>query len=595
MSKLVQESALAPYGEPTAGVEIERHKVEISRVQEVFQAQLYKSQTADAIHALGLDQIFPEEARETSHLCLVKKNDIPFMTVIFDDNSAMDQLEFISTPYQNPHHSLGGVKTISDFCTDKNMKDIGIVTSTFPAAVKSIGSSRAGAISFKSEEFTFEFPGYAVAIFTDESTRFTESDSQAVHLTHSLPVSSNAEYLKDLKNFLVLQRQVQVVKFKKEKVELTPRFQEIEQSYPDSLLDQTFLPRRQHAGWNTGLRNNNHPIFKMPRDHFYSEELERNSYVQSAIDGEVLHPVLNLVEDTIPQISLYEDLLGKIKDQIHILSKEKKALTSDQALRGPIMQLLVQEPTPLDKANQAYTKLQKTILGLKQQVCIASRDVLDMETQYDEIKRDFELNGKKYKDISIFDSVDEKFQLVPLCEHRMGTAPVQNTVEKIIKRLDQKNGLQEDITLDCQTLRDSFKPLEQTILTLQEQQALLAKQQTLLMQQQFGTAVTHKPGSSAEMPPPSVAQAQTREQMMRSLSEYRPKKFAFERSRSQTAISREFRRSVSVPSASTSSSDLAEQAQIIGAKLREKQSSTNSKRRKQNVSLAKPDNPLERS
>ena len=99
----------------TFGTEVERYTVELSEEQkQKYKDQLDKAVKAHAINSLDLDQIFSKKAAKKASLCIIKKDGIRFMEVLFDDNVKMTQLEFISIPDQDLETGqyTGGVKKI---------------------------------------------------------------------------------------------------------------------------------------------------------------------------------------------------------------------------------------------------------------------------------------------------------------------------------------------------------------------------------------------------------------------------------------------------------------------------------------------------
>ena len=458
----------------TVGTEIERHKIMLSSVQlTAFKIQLQKSKKADAIRSLELDQVLRNEAQETACLCMVSKGGDPFMEVTFDDNNNPGQIEFISKPRLKDGIHTGGVKKMDDFCELQNVKDIGFVTSNFPEAIQLLKSSENN--STKIGGFEFAFPAHAAEMF--RQTKLDETKATAIHLTHSISVSNDEQYLGALKEFLKLQRQRKKVDFSEDEQGLNIlRSEFIEQTY-HALLDQTFPPRVEYKGWNTSLRNNNNPVLKIPRDHFYPNDKPKNLYMQQSLSNEVLPPVSNLVEHTVEQIKIYEELYKTLckmetttqetSSSIAAAGSGDKVISPDPAIatsEADIDRLLTQEAASLGKAK---LKLNKTIEGLKSEVVKASTGQYPeaelLPTQYLKIVREIKGGDTKYKDISIFDSFEEKFQLLPLCEHRvMEGAPVLGTFAEIIQGLEQTPPIEDKlITEKCNSLVGHFQPLKE--------------------------------------------------------------------------------------------------------------------------------------
>ncbi len=411
----------------TFGTEVERYEVKLSKEkQQEYRKQLNKAIKAQAIQRLRLHQIFPEEAEEKASLCIIKKDSIPFMEVLFDDNVKMTQLEFISIPYQDLETGqyTGGVKKLEEFFTLENIQDISEAMNAFSVAFENISTEGKSA---KNQKFIFVFPEYARELFRDVKLNDTK-EGLAVHITHSLPISNNHEYLQKLNEFFVERREDKMAPFgvafllkhgKKGGVQ--------QEESPNALLDQIFPPHLSHNWEGTKGRNENQPLFKMPRDYLYDDTYRKNDYIQRVIDGEVLAPTSNLVEHTMHEIEIYSELLEAM--QYKIEEEKAKKDTGDIALDDPVAFLTSRtEAAALKQLESSKSKLEQTIKGLKEQVVESVREAKPsrirysgkLEQDYPELAKLKNLQNSPLAGISIFDSFEEKFQGVGLCEHRGG-------------------------------------------------------------------------------------------------------------------------------------------------------------------------------
>ena len=468
----------------TFGTEVERYEVKLSEEkQQKYRKQLNKAIKAQAIQRLRLHQIFPEEAEEKASLCIMKKEGIPFMEVLFDDNVKMTQLEFISIPYQDLETGqyTGGVKKLEEFFTLENIQDISEAMKAFSVAFENISTGRGRAAK---QKFTFEFPEHAQKLFKGVKLEDTKQ-GLAVHITHSLPISNDHDYLEKLNEFFVERRKDQMAPFgadfllkhgKKEGVQ--------EEVSPNALLDQIFPPHLSHNWEGTKGRNENQPLFKMPRDYLYGDSYPKNVYIQRVIDGEVLAPTSNLVEHTMHEIEIYSELLEAIQFKI----KEEKANkeSSDIELDDPIALLTSsKKAAALKQLESSKIKLEQTIKGLKEQVVESVKEAKPsiirylgkLEQDYAELAKLNNPQNNPLAGISIFDSFEEKFQGVGLCEHRGGQPRVffSTLLQYWQGKSDSGVIKLEPHTIDkCHVIIEHFKLLKDahSILAKKEQEGL---------------------------------------------------------------------------------------------------------------------------
>ena len=596
MSKKTQETqkdVLVGNDKPliTVGTEIERYKIVPDETQKkAYRAQLDKSIKAHAIHSLELKKIFPQEASETASLCVIKKNSVPFMEVLFDDNVEMTQLEFISIPHQDHSTSqyTGGVKSLEEFFTLENVQDISKAIEEFPEAVKALKKNQ----SYSGQEFTFEFPGYSKSLFMAQNINLDDTNPElAVHVTHSLPVNSNTDYIQGLNTFLSTQRQVTSVSFRAGVPVMEPQLEVWKREFPNTPLDQTFPPHTRH-NWSTHDRNVYAPLFKMPRDHLYDDSRKRNVYIQKVIDGEVLAPTSNLVEYTINEIKIYSELLETI--QIKIQEEKAKESSSKGKQIDQIESIISNmEAAPLVQLELSQSKLEQTIVGLKEQVVESVKAVKprlikyssNVDTDYANLAKLNTPQNNPLANISIFDSFDEKLKQVGLCEHR--TQGIQKDFSELIHYRQQKKptlgkiqDLNTYITQQCSKIIGDFKLLKDAL-------AIAAK----TTRETTVEAVTQsKEEENPSQKTPSRKRKQInvenntteevtqraqniRQKLEAQLKTYRPKKYAFENSKKARSAVKSFKESINI------SAELQKQSKEIGQNIISEYNSQQQKRK----------------
>ena len=459
----------------TFGTEVERYKVVLSKEQQQeYRKQLDKAIKAHAINSLDLDQIFPADAAEKASLCIIEKEGIPFMEVLFDDNVEMTQLEFISIPYQDPvtEQYTGGVKKLEKFFTLENIKDICKAMNEFRTAFENISSEGESA---KKQKFTFEFPEYAQKLFKGVKLDDTKQ-GLAVHITHSLPISNDHNYLKKLNEFLTAHRDTTLVQSLQNQDVFESQLKMFKKEFDDNLLDQTFPPHLSHSWGGTAERNVHEPLFKMPRAHLYGNTRLKNAYIRKVINGEVLAPTSNLVEHTMHEIAIYSELLKEIKAKI-VEEQGKSANTKSREMELDEVALLTsrKEAAALEQLQTSKIKLEETILGLKEQVVesvaavkpLLMRYLNSAVAHYSQLTK---VDQTELSNISIFDSFEEKLKQVGLCEHRGGI--ILHNFSRMLNHLQgkqqvplsQNQGIDDYIAAQCSNIIEGFKLLKEAVI-----------------------------------------------------------------------------------------------------------------------------------
>ena len=440
----------------TVGVEVEEYKITLTDLEkETYRKQLKLAEKSLTIRQLGIERILEVELH-SSRLCMIEKNGIPFMEVVFDDINKMGQLEFISAVSTAPpdFEYKGGVKSYEKFFTQQNIEDISIAVEYFPALVQQACNSDGEAkIAFErgdgeADNYTYKVPIYAQSLLRDKTF---EDGTGAVHLTHSIPSDQGKGFFSIIKEFIYdnLSLKSEKKEGSDEESDLSPsnfianarslpsHSYEGREKYVDE-LDKAF-PTKEGSEVETSERNSAGIIFKMPKDYLFPKNKVKNTYVQLELQKEVLPPTTNLVEYTVNTIEIYKELKEELINKQAALEEDEDKVISE-------------------KLDVAIAKLDKTIEELTKQVVRAVADVpahSDKELAYDDIKNDI----KSYLNIAIFDSYDEKFQLEPLVEHRTGE--VQQSLKRIIKT--RAHTAVEAVDTVCATLQEKFKQLKEKI------------------------------------------------------------------------------------------------------------------------------------
>lgn len=177
----------------TVGLEFEVHRTEpliqrrgkkIEESKEVggYKEQLKSTKIARVINDLRVQDFFPDLAKQTSYLCLIKLNEKPFMEVVFDDNNEMSRLEFISVLVGS------GILPYNVFFAKENLQNTKQAVEIFPVAIKQMQKEETNFAEVKN--FSYEVPSYAgPIIFEKKLTNDPLKYSGAIHVTHTYPIS----------------------------------------------------------------------------------------------------------------------------------------------------------------------------------------------------------------------------------------------------------------------------------------------------------------------------------------------------------------------------------------------------------------------
>lgn len=277
----------------TAGLEFEIYDIQpplienqkISDLGVKYQEQLKKVKKAKVLKELKLAKFFPEETKELEYLAKIKKGDKDFLGVVFDDNSVMGKLEFLSIE--------SGIMPVNEFLAQENLKDIKSAIIGFGKTIKANinqldSNSTLEFVSKNKTKFIVELFEYSKPIFKN----FTTSISQggAVHVTHTCPQNINQSndnlFIKNTKG----------------------------NAGTRQALFQITTPTTLH----TGDRTTNSPNPKAPLE--FIIDISENSqfseaqkkYAQSYNSREVLYPMSNIVKHLKEDIEVYKEVRDEI-------------------------------------------------------------------------------------------------------------------------------------------------------------------------------------------------------------------------------------------------------------------------------------------
>ncbi|MBL3284988.1 hypothetical protein Sarmat_00851 [Rickettsiales endosymbiont of Paramecium tredecaurelia] len=288
------------YGPHTVGVEIEVYsngERNYSIVQAHLQ-QIKNERKSQIIGDLGIDELKDlKRAPSTSYSCKIQKEHngelVDFMDVIFDTDSTMSKVEFISSG----NKPGGGILPCKQFCTADNRENINTAVDKFADAVKEMKNVCTAAqksdeyCAVSIGEFTYTFPRYAWDNFGVLS-----KSNFAMHVTHTFPV------------------------------DVSPGEQRkfIESVMPNSQR-KTFTDEITKKMHNTDDRNDYCPCPKTPSEFITPTgkpcaSKESREYGLAYREGKVLFPMSNTVGDIRKDIKLYkavwDELYKKVEDKL---------------------------------------------------------------------------------------------------------------------------------------------------------------------------------------------------------------------------------------------------------------------------------------
>lgn len=185
----------------TVGLEFEVHRLQGVRPDNrEYNRVLHEEKVARIISELDLNNIFPEQASSTSHLCMIQKRQSGgsyrnFVAVTFDDNAEMNRLEFISVG--------SGILPAKDFLSRQNLLDIRDSAIQFPESVNIAAIAEHGSFQRSADaQFRFIVPDYAKSFFTQQEISLDPDKSLrnagSIHVTHTFDTSRNGSSAKFL-------------------------------------------------------------------------------------------------------------------------------------------------------------------------------------------------------------------------------------------------------------------------------------------------------------------------------------------------------------------------------------------------------------
>ena len=219
------------------------------------------------------------------------------------------------------------------------------------------------------DAYLYEFPEWVIGYFkpSDPSKQVIQERQSGgkeamMHVTHSLPIVRDEDYLSQLGNAFIGEGRAQQ-SAKKSSIEMAfPTTEGTEISTSDDI---------------TRSRNDNQPLFKSPREHFVPGNNQYiNKYLEEARQKKVLQPTSNRLDFIDADLVIYKSLLEQLKEEL------------EEELDSEALQEELQPPEELEV-------LENTIAGLNG------------------IIKPYETIGKGSRDtIRVFESHDEKFQLI---------------------------------------------------------------------------------------------------------------------------------------------------------------------------------------
>lgn len=471
----------------TVGLEIEKYAITPSlstrsnkTLSNNYHKLLDNTKKARIIKDLGIEQYFPDQANQTSHLCSIQIKDTesaspsykPFMEVIFDDNSNMGQLEFVSVGK--------GILPYNQFISPKNLNNVKLATEQFHDVVKQHQKALAAPAPTPTREVLEESLESSVSPSAPSSPPTTVLETKNVNQEREyVPQSREAAHLKFVfpQNTDPIWRSstlnssegtVHVTHTVPLDAKRTEQKDFIKETYPNGRNPfrsdfLTLVPKGGTAGGtlHTGTRTNYAPNPKTPTEFLLGPS--NDPYIRDVRSNEALFPMSNIAEYVDKDLKAYkevrEGIIQKLQDPTNLAhGEEQQLLTSLKKLDRTIIHLQTRLHETLQEKSSGRVDKEATIAALNvAQSELKSSNLAEYNNGYKKLVSTLPYTVNDNTNRLMFNSTEEKLmppignsylvehrdpndKLVKLCKSEiMGKAPKQAIIETSKKEKKETN------------------------------------------------------------------------------------------------------------------------------------------------------------